>query len=710
MKRLFPLAAVICLFVLWGCPKEQPEEPVLTPIQTSYTIGADGGSFDISFRTNQVCQIKSSAPSWLTVDSPTKAVTTKIFTAKASANSDENPRTANISITAGSLSATITITQEGRPKKPEPPTPEYSDVLENAGTSTYTVPAAGQDITVRVRSNVEYKVECSVDWITSTKADAPHVDDLKFHVAENTGAARSGAISFTYGGDLTFTVTVNQAEFVPAGDDPFMELSTTVVNPEGNGGLYTIGVDANYPYTVDCDAQWIAVEQTGGDCVLRIDYNPGEDTRTAQLIFSCEGLVEIVTVSQPGSDATADPFDIGSNLSARGYANCYVVTKAGNFSFDAVVMGNGPAGYIWPEDEAIAQNLWPWELASVSFTNYGGEKPSRAEILWDDNSTVSNVTIDNNLKVSFTATGNKGNAVIAVYNKANLLWSWHIWCTDSPKRIRHEALDGTPIVMLDRNLGATSCVPEDGKATYGYWYQFGRKDPLRLYPDVAGDMIPGELSVQHSVEHPTAIYQITGKDTEWFNGSVATITADLWGNPYAMHNGTDHMYQATMDELRKTIYDPCPPGYMVPPEWAWETLSMSDCTVDNYGLTFALENGDMFYPFAGYGDSGDAWGGDSGWYGYPGYAPRKNPSDGKWHHNCRNVVACWSSGSECGYWRSGLDWDRDNYHHAKMLHYLQDEEASQNTVQVNESSQAHFYPKYSHIRERCCSVRCMRMK
>ncbi|MBQ5401520.1 MAG: BACON domain-containing protein, partial [Bacteroidales bacterium] len=480
MKRLFPLAAVICLFVLWGCPKEQPEEPVLTPIQTSYTIGADGGSFDISFRTNQVCQIKSSAPSWLTVDSPTKAVTTKIFTAKASANSDENPRTANISITAGSLSATITITQEGRPKKPEPPTPEYSDVLENAGTSTYTVPAAGQDITVRVRSNVEYKVECSVDWITSTKADAPHVDDLKFHVAENTGEARSGAISFTYGGDLTFTVTVNQAEFVPAGDDPFMELSTTVVNPEGNGGLYTIGVDANYPYTVDCDAQWIAVEQTGGDCVLRIDYNPGEDTRTAQLIFSCEGLVEIVTVSQPGSDATADPFDIGSNLSARGYANCYVVTKAGNFSFDAVVMGNGPAGYIWPEEDAIAQNLWPWEVASVSFTNYGGEKPSRAEILWDDNSTISNVSIDDNLKVSFTATGNKGNAVIAVYNRTNLLWSWHIWCTDSPKRMRHEALDGTPIVLLDRNLGATSCIPEDGAATYGCWYQFGRKDPLRL--------------------------------------------------------------------------------------------------------------------------------------------------------------------------------------------------------------------------------------
>lgn len=705
MKRFFPLAAVICLFVLWGCPKEQPEEPVLTPIQTSYTIGADGGSFDISFKSNQVCQIKSSAPSWLTVDSPTKAVTTKIFTATAAANSGEDARTANITITTGSLSATITITQDGRPKQPDPPAPEEPDKLENAGSATFTVASNGGDITVRVRSNVEYSVECPADWITQTKAGATHIDDLKFHVAENTGAARNSTITFTYGGELSFSVTVSQAEYVPAGEDPVMELSTTVINLEGAGGIYTISVDANYPYTVDCDVQWITVQETGGDCVLRIDYNPGEDTRTAQLLFSCEGLMEIVTVSQLGSDATADPFDIGSNLSARGYANCYVVTKAGDFSFDAAVMGNGPAGYIWQDEEAVAQNLWPWELESVSFTNYGGEKPSRAEILWDDNNTINNVSIDGNLKVSFTATGNKGNAVIAVYNRTNLLWSWHIWCTDSPKRMRHETPDGTPIVLLDRNLGATSCVPEDGAATYGYWYQFGRKDPLRLYNGVAHSMVEGELSVQHSVEHPKTIYRIYGKTTEWFNGSVLTITADLWGNPYALHNGIEHLYPATMDELRKTIYDPCPPGYMVPPEWAWDSFTLDDCTVSDYGLTFSVENGDSFYPFAGFGDSGDAYGGDNGWYGYPGFTPN---SDGtRYHHNMRNVVACWSSASAYNY---DPNYNSENYHHASMFYYYQNEEASDNKVMVSESSPAFLIPRYAHIRERCCSVRCMRMK
>ena len=708
MKRLFPLAAVICLFVLWGCPKEQPEEPVLTPIQTSYTIGAEGGRFDISFRTNQVCQIKSSAPSWLTVDSPTKAVTTKIFTAKASANSDENPRTANISITAGSLSATITITQDGRPKPPTPPTPEYYDVLENAGTSTYTVPAAGQDITVRVRSNVEYSVECSVDWITSTKADAPHVDDLKFHVAENTGAARSGAITFTYGGELSFTVTVNQAEYVEPGEEPYIEISPTNIAAEAKGGDYLIDVDSNYDYSINSTVSWIDYEITENGCNIHIENNPGEDSRSARIKFSCEEEVSYLIVVQEGSEVGGDPFDVsghGNNLSWNGTANCYVVTKGGDYSFDATVMGNGPEGFIWDDEAAVEQNLWPWEMASVSFTNYGGEKPSRAEILWDDNNTINNVSIDGNLKVSFTATGNKGNAVIAVYNRTNLLWSWHIWCTDSPKRMRHETMDGTQIEMLDRNLGAISCNPLDGPATYGCWYQFGRKDPLTLYDGVVRNMIDGDLSLKYSVEHPRAIFKMVGKSNEWFNGSVETITADLWGNPYALHNGTDHLYPALINELRKTIYDPCPPGYMVPPEWAWDSFSMDDCTVGEYGLTFAEENGDSFYPFAGFGDAGDAYGGDSGWYGYPGYTPKQS-SDGKYHHNCRNVVACWSSGCASSLERTG----DENYQDVNMFYYMQNEEASDNFVMVNENSPAFLYPKFSHIRERCCSVRCMKIQ
>jgi len=505
-------------------------------------------------------------------------------------------------------------------------------------------------------------------------------------------------------------VTVNQNAYIaPSEDDPYLELSTKEVTIDEYGGEVSIAVSANFEYTVDCDVDWVTIKQTGATFTCSVAANSQPVERSTMLIFSSEGVIEYLTVMQLGQGSNVDPFDVGSNLSVNGTANCYVVPKAGNYTFDASVMGNGPQGFIWEDEVAVEQNLWPWDLISVTFSNYGGEKPNTAEVLWDDNNVITGVSINSDLVVSFTATGNKGNAVIIVRNKLNqLLWSWHIWCTDSPDRLRHETFNGTPIVMLDRNLGATSANPSDGQATFGYWYQFGRKDPLKLQYGAAWSMVSGEQSMEASVEHPTTIYKFVGKDNEWFNGSVKTITADLWGNPYAMHNGTDHLYQASMDELRKTIYDPCPPGYMVPPEWAWESITMDDCYADDKGLYVTEQNGVSFYPFAGFGDQGDEYGGDNGWYGYPGYTPKSDGS--KYHHNMRNVVCCWSSGSELAFLRSGHEWDKDNYHHANMFVYMQNEELSGNTVMVNENSPAYLYVKYGHVRQRVCSVRCMKMQ
>ena len=217
-------------------------------------------------------------------------------------------------------------------------------------------------------------------------------------------------------------------------------------------------------------------------------------------------------------------------------------------------------------------------------------------------------------------------------------------------------------------------------------------------------MWEGDQSVAYSVKHPNVIFRMVGKTNEWFNGSVKTITADMWGNPYALHNGTEHLYRAQVNELRKTIYDPCPPGYMVPPEWAWETMSMDNCTISDLGLSFQEDNGVSFYPFAGVGDAGDMYGGDNGWYGYPGYTPNSDGS--KWHHNVRNVMACWSSGCANSFERTG----DVNYQDVYMFYYMQNEELSGNTVMVNENSRAYFYTQYSHIRHRCCSVRCMKIQ
>ncbi|MBO4417736.1 MAG: BACON domain-containing protein [Bacteroidales bacterium] len=780
-KLLHFFLVIGLLPILWGCPNTpEPEDPdVLEPIQATYSIGADGGEFTISVKTNTTLSVQSNV-SWISVPSKTKAATVQTVKLVAEANSSTDERTGKVTVRGGSLSATITIVQAGKQKsedpyinigqttysidsnggsldievtsnvsysvssdqawaKPDGPrvqvdanpskeersatiTYSYGDisksvqivqsgedeVLSNAGKSTYTVPYTGGEIEVKVSSNVDYTVTPSADWITQVKTRTVTTDVLKFTVAANDGAARKASIDIVFGETLSFSVTVNQNAYVePSTDDPYLEVSPSVVNLDEYGGEVTATVNANYEYSVDCDEDWITIKQTGETFICSVAPNEEESDRSAMLIFSSEGLVAYLAINQLAHGSNVDPFDVGPNLSVNGTANCYIVPKAGKYSFDASVMGNGPQGFFWNDEEAAEQFLWPTEQVSVSFIYYGSEKPNQASVLWDDNNVIKDVSIDSDLQVSFTATGNKGNAVIIVKNKQmELLWSWHIWCTDSPARLRHETVDGTRIVMLDRNLGAISANPADGEATYGYWYQFGRKDPLKLFYGVAGSMVDGEQYMQASVLNPSTIYKFIGKDNEWFNGSVKTITSDLWGNPYAIHNGAEHMYAATMDELRKTIYDPCPPGYMVPPEWAWDSFNMDNCTVGDEGLTFTVENGDAFYPFAGFGDQGDEYGGDNGWYGFPGYTPNHD-SSGKWHHNLRNVVCCWSSGSSVHY---DPVYNSTNYHWANMFMYMQNEEASGNAVQVNENSKAYLYNQFGHVRQRSCSVRCMKMQ
>ena len=116
-------------------------------------------------------------------------------------------------------------------------------------------------------------------------------------------------------------------------------------------------------------------------------------------------------------------------------------------------------------------------------------------------------------------------------------------------------------------------------------------------------------SMRQSVEHPTEFYDLNQKTCEWFNNSsssLATVTADLWGNPFmrfcsTWSYGPPPFAPATRNQLTKTIYDPCPPGYMVPPESTWNAVDKrEDITLTEDGIIISTPSGDSFYPFSGY--------------------------------------------------------------------------------------------------------------
>lgn len=245
------------------------------------------------------------------------------------------------------------------------------------------------------------------------------------------------------------------------------------------------------------------------------------------------------------------------DLSVDGTANSYIVSEAGMYSIDASVMGNGTlGGYLHTEEISIT--------------------PASAEILWNDSKNPSLVVAvyDQGSKtIKFLATGEEGNALIAAKDgDGNVLWSWHIWCTDVPAIHKYVNSIGTFEVM-DRNLGAIRGdrgVDNEWKESCGLEYQWGRKDPFAGgYLDQLDDLYG---SVEESILNPTFIY---GK----WQGSEQYWHPDF-----------------------KTLYDPCPVGYRVAPYQIWNGFSLEKVSgeFDNgWNFQYDSEGNTAWYPNKG---------------------------------------------------------------------------------------------------------------
>ncbi len=288
---------------------------------------------------------------------------------------------------------------------------------------------------------------------------------------------------------------------------------------------------------------------------------------------------------------TSDPSAV--DLSAAATANCYVVTEPGTYSFKADVRGNG-----------VSSNL---DDASKHFdgTITIGDGYT-ADWLWASaEGLVSGVVLDKgSATIRFNAAATKGNAVIALFDGSEIVWSWHIWLTDDPATTLIAGSDAK-YRFLDRNVGATSTAVDDA-ASFGFFYQWGRKDPFIAASAVVnpeGSAIPdgdpfqtalegayvinpayasswavventdaaiaAGQSVDYAAAHPmTFIAYATQVGSSgvgaWVNDDNVQY-AELWG--YDFQNKTN----------QKTMFDPCPPGYKVP-AWYQEVMADADKT------------------------------------------------------------------------------------------------------------------------------------
>ena len=354
-------------------------------------------------------------------------------------------------------------------------------------------------------------------------------------------------------------------------------------------------------------SQWkLSVEQGKAEaasmpCVLKAQAPEKEvKTRLTVTVTAPEGLrreasiaVRVVEPAVPDPEPEPDPGPAAEELSAAGRANCYIISAAGRYMFDATVCGNGSGdgASIALTDDMRAD--WLWATTGVEAT--------LGEVRLDAARGRIYLTVE-----PFVA----GNALVVLTDaQGAILWSWHLWFTEQPATVTY----ANGRVMQDRNLGATSATPGETTA-YGLYYQWGRKEPF-----CGGVTTESSAESMAQARAGTTVNPAFAEAHAWQQASGAEFSTLEYAAAHPMtflsNKGTTGTYDwlaSPRDDLwgtQKSIYDPCPPGYRVPDRDTWddfadeadryiEGVSTWDGTL--YGMTYTHEETKDWYPAQGY--------------------------------------------------------------------------------------------------------------
>jgi len=299
---------------------------------------------------------------------------------------------------------------------------------------------------------------------------------------------------------------------------------------------------------------------------------------------------------------------------------------------------------------------------AVSDAVLGAEKtPTEAKVIWYESALGAAPTIsdfnasDYSFKVTMPA-DKYGNALVGVYNAAGkILWSYHIWAPEVDPRtglLTYKNTKSGEYDVMPMALGATKvAVPNEAVNQNridgaGFWYQWGRKDPLgrigkwsngspvavTTVPDAtnginaATEAAGGTGTFFHNAkydetvakENMNVLYLTQELKAGGYTDNIAAtalkvneiggISADRYMIEQAIANPTRFIVvkdgvcsnnwtgQANnnlwgnpkgydyprMSQAYKSIFDPCSDGYRVAPKDLWLNFSTTGTNTNNY--------------------------------------------------------------------------------------------------------------------------------
>ena len=231
MKRILLIVSVLVAACAVSCTKETKVEDAVTIKSNEEIVPVEGGVLSIAINSTVAWTAKASE-SWVTL-SPDATIKASVLK-----NDSNDSRTATVTFTAGTKTATYTILQS------------QLNALVIA-TTEYEVPAEGGTVEVKVSANVDYQVIIpdAVDWVENATTRGMTESTVVLKVAPSLDVeARTANITIS-DGTLSSTVKITQAPFEPYYDLLLPE-GVGQFSGFGDGSPLVLGADVT-SYTIE---------------------------------------------------------------------------------------------------------------------------------------------------------------------------------------------------------------------------------------------------------------------------------------------------------------------------------------------------------------------------------------------------------------------------------------------------------------------------
>lgn len=537
-------------------------------IENAIEMAAEGGRVAATLTTNADWTAECEAD-WVTLSNTSGSVAdAKYFTFRIAENTSLTARSTEVKFTCGNTELVISISQAGAEL--------YAEMDEAQKQLTFADIASSQTIAISTNGYIS-ATSSATEWLTVAVEENSKV---VVNAATNEGDAR----------EATITVTIDSDPLEPTADPVVITIAVTQKQLRVATDLSAAGTANTY-----------IVNQAGS----YYKFNG-----------SVRGNGKALNLQWNSNDA--------KNVSVNwGYDNTYL-------------------------NIAPAKAITVWYNASKAGDEWVKSSPV----------VLESVMLGADGYVYFETPEKfiNGNVMLAVTDAAGeILWSWNIWACEgfNPDATAKTVGD---VVIMDRNLGAMIGLeakdesdPVKAAGAIGNYYQWGRKDPistaseygkvdnalhgsmkwglptytplenlkndLSKYPWGTDNVLYTSTTANNSIGLKTAL----GENFTIEQAIAQTVkTPYLWasnstgtGNesPYMwmVSNPLDDTKQVTWRALWgnmncvdgvKTVYDPCPAGWMVADAAAIGlALSKSECCTNGYGVY--SEEWDLYFPFGG---------------------------------------------------------------------------------------------------------------